>query len=180
MTERSLDADRVTVGATLLTVTDWVGVLLCALSESLTWTETTLVAGPSGKSSRSCRPRRSGGRARLAAVRAAVDADDRERVGARVGDGERVGVVVVPSLTGGRWTPTGYRRGDVVDGDRLGRRVAGALSESLTWTETTLVARPSGKTQSKLPPKAVVVVVPTAAVRAAVDARPRTCRCPGR
>ena len=36
-----------------------------------------------------------------------------------------------------------------------------ALSESLTWTETVLEAGPSGKVQTKLPPEAVVVVVPT-------------------
>ena len=57
MTERSLAAARVTVGAALLTVTDWVGVLLSALSESLTWTETTLVAGPSGKTQSKLPPR---------------------------------------------------------------------------------------------------------------------------
>ena len=38
-----------TVGATLLTVTVWVAVLLSALSESLTCTDTIELAGPSGK-----------------------------------------------------------------------------------------------------------------------------------
>src|SRR4051812_37876860 len=36
-----------------------------------------------------------------------------------------------------------------------------ALSESFTCTETMLDAGPSGKTQSKLPPDAVVIVVPS-------------------
>ena len=40
---------RVTVGATLLTVTAWLSVLLSAPSESSTWTLTLLEAGPSGK-----------------------------------------------------------------------------------------------------------------------------------
>ena len=39
---------RVTVGPTLLTATVWVAVLLGALSESLTCTETVEDAGPSG------------------------------------------------------------------------------------------------------------------------------------
>ena len=38
-----------TVGATLLTVTVWVASVAVGLSESLTWTETMLEAGPSGK-----------------------------------------------------------------------------------------------------------------------------------
>src|SRR4051812_18794651 len=37
----------------------------------------------------------------------------------------------------------------------------GALSESLTWAETVLEAGPSGNVQTKLPPEAVVLVVPT-------------------
>ncbi len=45
---RSLAADRVTVGATLLTVTTIESVLLAALSESWTWTLTVELAGPSG------------------------------------------------------------------------------------------------------------------------------------
>src|SRR4051794_30956795 len=36
-----------------------------------------------------------------------------------------------------------------------------ALSLSLTWTETMLEAGPSGNEQTKLPPLAVVAVVPT-------------------
>src|SRR6476620_8882184 len=36
-----------------------------------------------------------------------------------------------------------------------------ALSESLTWTLTIELAGPSGKWQTKLPPEAVTVVVPT-------------------
>ena len=48
LTARALDPDNVTVGATLLTVTVWVSVLLVALSESLTCTDTVLEAGPSG------------------------------------------------------------------------------------------------------------------------------------
>src|SRR6187401_67496 len=36
-----------------------------------------------------------------------------------------------------------------------------ALSESFTWTDTVGLAGPSGKEQTKLPPLAVVVVVPT-------------------
>ncbi len=39
---------RVTVGATLAMATVWVSVLLSAPSESSTWTETLLEAGPSG------------------------------------------------------------------------------------------------------------------------------------
>src|SRR5688572_5922540 len=39
---------RVTVGATLSTVTVWVSSLLSSPSESSTWTETVLEAGPSG------------------------------------------------------------------------------------------------------------------------------------
>ena len=83
----------VTVGATLLTVTVWVAVLLLASSESLTWTETVLEAGPSGKVQSKLPP--GGGRGRradLAAVAAAADRDDAERVHARIADGEAVGV----------------------------------------------------------------------------------------
>ena len=58
-----------TVGATLLTVTVWVAVLLVALSESLTWTETVLEAGRRGTCSTKLPPEaRRGRRADLAAV----------------------------------------------------------------------------------------------------------------
>ena len=56
-----LMVSSLTVGATLLTVTDWVAVLLFALSESLTWTETKLVARPSGKTQSKLPPGGRGG-----------------------------------------------------------------------------------------------------------------------
>ncbi len=58
LTDRSLAADRVTVGATLRTLTVWVAVLLLALSESLAWIETMLDAGPSGNEQTKLPPER--------------------------------------------------------------------------------------------------------------------------
>ena len=49
VTELTVMADRVTVGATLAMATVWLAVLLVASSESLTWTETIELASPSGK-----------------------------------------------------------------------------------------------------------------------------------
>ena len=60
LTDRSLPADKVTVGATLATVTVWVAVLLLALSESLTCTDTMLERRTvSEDADETARPRRS-------------------------------------------------------------------------------------------------------------------------